>query len=142
MPGSARALYDAVLSCDQKPAITRSLESTPCEKSLAAGRGRDDYDFFVGEGEHPVAVGGDADEFRAGAAAGQLGHLRRLARDYFFVVSGLGARDRFFGELAFRFLGALLHHFRSGRDFLFDWGRGYFFLAFRGRRGLGASDFG
>src|SRR2546423_6274934 len=111
------------------------------EFHLTARRGRDDDDFFVGEREHPIAVGGDADEFSASAAAGELLHLRSFTWSYFLVgISGLGARNGFFIGRRFRLFGPLFFYCRR-RDFRFGSGRSFVARTFRGRPGLGPADF-
>src|SRR4051812_8841869 len=79
---------------------------------LTARRRRNDHDFLGGQREHPVTVGGDADEFGASAATGELRHLRGLTCNHFFVVGWLGARNWFFIGFWFGLFRALFPNLR------------------------------
>src|SRR3954463_7798414 len=107
---------------------------------LPAGRRRDDDDFFVGEREHPITVGGYADEFRARAAVRELRHWG-LGHLIGVFLDRHGAGNGLFLGFTLRFA-LFLWLRRSGDDFLLGcWGN-FFFVSFRGRRGFGATNFG
>src|SRR2546423_3204435 len=141
-PSPLRTFSGKIVSA-RAPKSAREARALPGSQfRLTPGRRRDDHDLFVRQGEHPVAIRSDADEFGAGAAAGELLHCRRFAWSHFFVaISRNGAGNGFFVGCRLRFLSALFFHFRRGCDFRFGSGRD-FVGAFGGRRGFGAADFG